>query len=154
MKKKQNMQSFTMGSEQPVIAMNNSSTFTSNEVYRSKKVLVKNATLLVVAIAVVLYFTLFASDMQHSTELELDMMDVSFVDDVLNNTNPYLNATDCNVKHVPWQYRCEFVQKNRYCQGNRYLNLQYCVFKKRLQPLYYILAVCVHIVFSILLHFH
>ncbi len=121
--------------------------------HKAKWYLVKNTTLLIVIVVVVLYFTQFVGEnidadaldsFISSAMVDMDVMDMSLTSsEISNNSNPYVNFTSCNVKYVPWAYRCDFVQKNTDCQGNRYLKLQYCVFQKRLQPLYYILAVCV-----------
>jgi sodium/potassium/calcium exchanger 6 len=126
--------------------------------HKAKWYLVKNTTLLIVIVVVVLYFTRFVGEnvdadaldsFISSAMVDMDVMDMSF--EISNNSNPYVNFTSCNVKYVPWAYRCDFVQKNTDCQGNRYLKLQYCVFQKRLQPLYYILAIgWIYILFYLL----
>lgn len=129
--------------------------------HKAKWHLVKNTTLLIVIVAVVLYCTQFMGENDDvdgldsfisSTNVDIDAMDMAFTSsEMSNNSNPFVNFTSCDVKHVPWEYRCDFVQKNTSCQKNRYLKLQYCVFQKRLQPLYYILAVCVLTIASIIM---
>lgn len=63
-------------------------------------------------------------------------------EDWSNVTFPYANLTSCSPKAMPYKYRCQFVKKHGSCSGNIYLRIQYCVFKQKLEPLYFILAVC------------
>jgi hypothetical protein len=97
----------------------------------------KSCTILVVVLGIgsITYLT------NHQAKIKYDTLSLAQTVNQTYNNVTHTDGNECHILSVSDEDRCAYALNNTIC--NHYIQLQYCQFQS-IQPLFYILAVCVN----------